>query len=239
MRTNRVTALLLVATLGVAACGSSSSSSKSSSSSSSSASSSSASSSSASSATPSLNAADLQAHLLTAADLGAGLQDGTFTPPDPSQPLPCNGPDAQGANAHGPDAIYPPETLVGSQIDSADLQAQFKEELRIYADEATANSVTSFVGHGFACASGTLVDADGSTHDVQLTPLQDVTSELTGATEAAEWQLTSTSYDIVEIVARQGNVIVVFQFVAVSGADTSKLPNPLDVAKAAVAKLAS
>jgi hypothetical protein len=228
MRTNRVTAVLLVATLGIAACGSSSSSTKSSSSSASSASS------SASSATASLNAADLQGHLLKAADLGAGLQDGTFTPPKPSQPLPCDGPDA-----HGPDAAYPPETLVGSQIDTADLQAQFEEELRIYLDEATANSVTSFVGHGFACVQGTLVDADGSTHDVQLTPLKDVTSELTGADEAAEWQLTSPSYDIVEIVARQGNVIVTFQFVAVSGADTSKLPNPLDVAKAAVAKLAS
>lgn len=170
-----------------------------------------------------------QSAMLVAADVtGYNLTDGQFTPPDPSQPLPCGQPD--------PDSKLPPALQVGAEIDSASPQAAVIETLAFYTDTATATQAFNLGLQGVSCASATLTD-NGGTIPIQLTSPSDVTSQV-GGDKAIAVQIKSAQFQAVVVGVTKDNAVLTFQYQTVPDADTTKLPNPIGLAALGVQKIA-
>lgn len=171
--------------------------------------------------------AELAAHLLAPADIGAGFAAGTWK--HETSPLPCT------PKVPDPDITDPPVRIAGTVLQKSDGSLALQEEVHLYADEAEANKVAGLLVKGLACPQET--DTSGAKPTTfTITGPQDLTSEL-GVDDAAGWELKSDQATIDLVVARHQNGIAVFEFIGAPGADTSGLPSPVALARKGVDKL--
>ena len=218
----------------IAATGSSSSSSSSSKSSSSSSSSSKSSSSSSKSSSSSSNsssssscptAADVQARLLKASDIGPDFSDSEFT--DTHSTTPCGQPDV--------DEQVPPQIDVGH--DAFNDVGFFEEEAEVYKSAAEADKAEAAIKQSVSCPEPS-AGSDGE--PLQISGPTDVTSQISPSVEEAfAYDVQTTEAQGKIIFVRNGPVIVQFSFFAQTGADTSQLPDEISVVNKGVAKLAA
>jgi hypothetical protein len=177
------------------------------------------------SASETVTAAEAKATLLTLQDVGPGFSPAKFRPS--KDPLPCKPNDP-------PLEDQFPSTL---EVGAAFLRngAAFGEDLRYYADTATANRVLTLAAAGLNCPSGKL-NFTGSPVTVQFGKLQNVTSAV-DADNAIAIQATAATYDIVLIGCQIDRRDVLFSFLRTKSTPVSSLPNPITIAKTAVDKI--
>ena len=169
--------------------------------------------------------------LLTPTDLGTGFTKVPFT--RNKKPLPC-------APAGGPsfDAQAPTDLLAGTQLVDSAQSATVSEELRVYPDLAHATAALRIGTAGLSCAAGRIYATDGTSVQVKIAKGQDVTAQV-GGTKAIAWDATSSQVDVLFVAVQLNRALVVFSYVRSPQTDTSKLPNPLAVTKAAIQKIES
>lgn len=168
----------------------------------------------------------VDAALLTAAEVGPDFVDGAYT--ESSDPLPC---DPDGA----PIEEQVPSTVSGgAQIEHSSGEAAVIEEITIYATEAEAAEAFGIGTAGLSCTDGTLPDGSAIT----LEAPQDLTAEVntSGIGTTTAWAFSTEEIDGAFVATLAGRVIVSTSFQALNTADTSGLPSPADVAADAFAK---
>ena len=165
----------------------------------------------------------VEAALLTAADVGSGFVDGTYT--DTDDPPPCD-PTGQPL-----DQQVPPQVQAGTEIDHSSIAAAFQEEITIYASDDEAANAFTIGTNGLNCTDGTT--SDGT--KVKIDPPQDVSATVdpSGAASSTAYTFTGDGYEGVLIVTLAHRVIMVVTAQGATDADTSSLPNPVDIAAAA------
>jgi hypothetical protein len=170
-----------------------------------------------------LSEAELQARMLSAAELGSTFTDGTFTV-DSTSPTLCG---QDNLNAQ-----VPPVIDLGSQATDAATKAFFREELSVYKDSPTAAQAFALGTQGFSCTQGTTPNGQTFT----LSPARDISSNL-GERDAVaiDYQIGTAAGVLiaVQVDAR----IISFQFEAPSSVDRSTLPDALTLARRGLAKL--
>jgi hypothetical protein len=178
-----------------------------------------------------LSAARARAALLVAGDIGAKFSQGTFTRND--RPLAC-------AAAGTPSfrAQTSPRVEVGSNMISASLHASLDEQIFGYADAAAARRALALAKKGLDCIKGTTYSATGAKAAISIGTPADVSAAL-GVDSGFVWPVQNKASQGSAIAVVIGPVVVLFNFSTVVGADTTKLPSGLAVAKIAVAKLNS
>jgi hypothetical protein len=168
---------------------------------------------------------EAQAAMLAASDLGAGFTAGQFTKADPTTPEPCGQPSTQ--------SQVPPAYEVGSEASNGGLE--FNEDYTDYADAATASHAYDLAIQGVSCTDGAIVDSS-TTLPITLSGNQDVTSQV-GGDQAEEISVKSTQFEGVLIGVKAGTGLVTFEFLDAIGTDTSTAPDPVAIAKQAMAKI--
>ncbi|AZI59012.1 hypothetical protein EH165_13505 [Nakamurella antarctica] len=108
---------------------------------------------------------------------------------------------------------------------------QFQEAVNLYVDAATASAAYDYAVAGLACGDGKI----GSTA-VTISEPEDVTATV-GGDSATTWTVGIEGETGVLVSVLSGPLIINFTFIAAAGADSSALPDPLELAKAATAKL--
>ena len=169
----------------------------------------------------------LDAALLTPDEIAPGLVLGTWT--DEDTPPPCD------PSATPADVQVPPSVEGGVQINTADGNASYEEDIAIYATEDEAGQAFQIGSEGLNCSTATL--DDGSTATIG-TPT-DVTSEVNGASgigNSTAWEITGEGFSGVLIATIAGRIIMANTFVVADGADTSTLPTPIEIATTAWTK---
>src|SRR5436190_10193497 len=103
-----------------------------------------------------------------------------------------------------------------------------QEEISIYADEATAANAFTLGVSGLTCSDGTL--ADGST--VTLDAPQDVTAQVdtSGLSSSTAYSFSGDGYEGVLIVTLASRIIMTTTFQGATGADTTGVTAPVDLA---------
>ena len=173
----------------------------------------------------------LEAALLKASDLGSDFTDGAYT--KTNNPLPC-----AGAGTPSFRKQTAPALDGGASLESAALQAALGEQIFIYADAAAAQQALTVAKNGLNCANGMSYSTDGTSRPIAISPATDVGSDLS-VDAGFTWQLHNTTIQGTAAAIEIGPVILTLSFAAAAGADTSKLPDVLAVAKTAIAKLKS
>jgi hypothetical protein len=168
----------------------------------------------------------VDAALLTPEEVGADFVAGTYT--DTDDPPPC---DPSGTPI---DEAVPPQVQGGTEIDHTSGQLAMQEEISIYADDATAANAFTLGVSGLTCSDGTL--SDGST--VSLEAPQDVTAQVdtSGLSSSTAYSFSGDGFEGVLIVTLASRVIMTTTFQGATGADTSGVTAPVDLAAAAFAK---
>ncbi len=168
----------------------------------------------------------VEAALLTPEEVGADFTLGEYTDED-SPPL-C---DPDGAPV---DEQVPPQVQGGTQLDHVDGNIAMQEEIAIYATEAEAAEAFGLATAGLACTEGT---SEGS--PITIGAPQDVTAQVnstSGLGASTAWEVSGEGFDGVIVATLAGRIILATQFASAPDADTSGLPNPVDIATAAFAK---
>lgn len=168
------------------------------------------------------------AALLTPAEVGTGFVDGGYQPGDQADVTPCGTP--------GADTVVAPTITVGTQATLAAPSATVVEEIRIYLDAGQADTAYAAGLAGLSCQPS--VEDGAGTGAVTFTGLGNLTDEL-GGTESAGWTFQSDAFGGLLVAARLDAAVVFFQFLIPTGTDPASLPDPLLVARAAVAKVAA
>ena len=88
---------------------------------------------------------------------------------------------------------------------------------------------------GVSCTDGAIVDSS-TTLPITLSGNQDVTSQV-GGDQAEEISVKSTQFEGVLIGVKAGTGLVTFEFLDAIGTDTSTAPDPVAIAKQAMAKI--
>lgn len=168
----------------------------------------------------------VDAALLTAAEVSPELVEGTWT--DESTPPPCD-PDATPT-----DEQVPPQVEGGVSFETADGAALMEEELSIYETDALAAEAFQLGSAGLDCTEGTF--ADGSAFTIGAPT--DVTAEVntSGLGTTTLWEVAGEGFEGALVVTLSSRVLLVTTFIATDGADTSGLPAPIEVAEAAFSK---
>ncbi len=125
-----------------------------------------------------------------------------------------------------PNALRAGTTLTRPRI------AQFQESVSLSKDVALAQRIHAANVQGLGCSKGL---AGGK--EVTIGPGKDVSAQV--GQEATAWTIKVGTDTGVVIAARWQTVTFGFVFIAAAKVDTSTLPNPLDLAKKAVAKVAA
>lgn len=169
----------------------------------------------------------LDAALLTPDEIAPGLVLGTWT--DEETPPPCD------QSATPVDIQVPPSVEGGVQINTADGNASYEEDLAVYATEEEASEAFGIASGGLNCSTATL--DDGSTATIGAAT--DVTAEVNGASglgNSTAWEITGDGFSGVLIATLAGRIIMANTFVVADGADTSTLPTPIEIATIAWTK---
>jgi hypothetical protein len=170
-----------------------------------------------------------QALMLSPSDVGAGFTAGTFST-DNTQAQPCGQPNVN--------AQVPPKVDVGVEADSGTSYA-VQEEFSTYADSATNDKAWNLNVAGISCPTGSLADS-GTTIPVQINGPTDVSSQVGEGSQALKASLSSSAFPGATVVAVKfatGNVSITV--LTLPGADPSKAPDPIALAKQAAAKIAA
>jgi hypothetical protein len=173
--------------------------------------------------------ADAQAALLTASELGPGFRE--MASDNTSQPLPC---DQQSPPL---DQQFQPVAKAKTDLVSSNRQAYLSEEVIGYNSAATADQALSAGEKGLSCRRAT-VQVNGKPIVYRIQPGQDITTRV-GVTvdKSLLWTVRTTIVNIQLVATKIGAQLVVLSFAAPPNADTSALPNPAVVLKAALAKV--
>jgi hypothetical protein len=184
------------------------------------------------SSTPSttITQAELDAALLSTSDIGPGFKLGTY------QANPGGGP-CEPVGTPSVDQRVPPAVESGRAFDSTQVDAELVQEAAIYDTPAEAARAFALAVHGTSCRHGTL--SDGT--EVNISVGQDVTAQVNAGDvgKSTAWQLSNKTIRGVIVATLAGRVANACIFVAAADVDTSKLPNPVAVAKIAFDKLRS
>jgi hypothetical protein len=181
---------------------------------------------------------DLTKTLLTSTDLG--LTGATSTPAKTTDnPLPCEPKTGKSLNQQ-----VPATARAGVDISDDALQAAFSEEVRLFADAATASAALTVAKAGLNCTAGSLRADDGTETAAKIQAPVDIASDLAGDTKlsvpvtaALVWQATVTGEDVDLAVVQIDRSLVLFTFQSLTGADLTKLPSPEDVIKTGLEKI--
>jgi hypothetical protein len=167
----------------------------------------------------------LDAALLTPEEVGAGFVAGTYT--DTDDPPLCD------ENGTPLDQQFPPQVQGGTEIEQSDGIAALQEEITIYESDEVAAQAFAAGAAGLDCTDGT---TNGTA--VKIGPPQDVTANVdtSGLGTTTAWEVTSDSFQGVLVVTVAHRVVLAISYAAAPDADTSSLPNPVDVQATAFAK---
>jgi hypothetical protein len=177
---------------------------------------------------PAVDAAALEARLLTADEMGQGLTQGSFTP-DSKNPEACGAPNT--------DTVFPPVAIVGRAAVEAQKRAVV-EQVRAYKDEATSADAFQRSIDASSCSEGNAFDAQGNPVPITIGPIQEITDQLDGVVRAIAVSLTGQQFEALVVGVDLGGEIVAFQFETVAGAGTETLEARLPVVQDGVDKLA-
>jgi hypothetical protein len=184
--------------------------------------------------------AELKAALLSPSDIG--LTGATSTVANPSDnALPCAIPGSASLNQQVPATLRS-----GVNITDDALQAALGEEIRLFADEATATAAVSVAKSGLTCTKGSLIADDGTSVPITIQAPVDISSALAADTKlqaltistALVWQATATGEDLDLVVIQVARALILFTFQSASGADASKLPDAQTVVNTGLEKFA-
>lgn len=163
--------------------------------------------------------------LLTLQDVGPGFTKARFK--STNDRLPCTPSDP------------PLEQQIPSdfQVGTAFIRqgAVFGEDLRVYADAATAGQVIARAAAGLDCPGGKL-NLTGKPTMVHFGKVQNITSAV-GADLGVAVPGTMLQYSLVLVGCQVGNAAVLFSFVRTKSTPTSSLPNPITIVSTAVQKI--
>lgn len=168
----------------------------------------------------------VNAALLAPEDIAPGLVQGQWTNDD--SPPPCD-PDGQPT-----DVVVPPAVESGTEISTADGNANLTEEIAIYDTEDEAAEAFRVGSAGLDCSSATLTDGTTAT----IGAPEDVTAQIntSGIGTSTSWSVSAEGYEVVLIATLSGRLLMANTFVVAQGADTTGLPTPLETAQLAFAK---
>lgn len=167
----------------------------------------------------------INAALLTAKDVGEGFAKGDYTPSDPTATtatLPCG----QTSTA----VMFPNALRTGTTLTKGNT-AQLEQAVNMFLDSKTAAEAYDYAVEGLSCSEG---DVGGT--KVAITDEGDVSSQV-GAERAQAWTAKIGNDQGVLVAVNDGDLSLGFTFVIAGGADSSSLPNPLDLVATAVKKL--
>jgi len=168
----------------------------------------------------------VNAALLTPGEVSPDFVLGTWTSED--SPPPC---DASGTPV---DVTIPPSVEGGTEMGTSDGQIAMSEEIAIYESEDVAADAFALGTAGLACSTATLPDGTTAT----IAPPEDVSAQVntSGIGTSTAWQITGDGYEVLLVATLSGRIILACTFSAATDADTSALPNPVDIAATAFAK---
>lgn len=168
----------------------------------------------------------INAVLLTPAEVSPTFVAGTWS--DEDSPPAC---DPDGTPT---DVAVPPAVESGTELGTADGAIAMAEEIAIYDTEDQANQAFALGSEGVSCDTATL--PDGSTASIGAP--QDVSGQVNPGRvgTSTSWEITGDGYDILLVATVSGRLVMANTFYAESGADTSSLPAPVDLAALAFAK---
>ena len=178
------------------------------------------------SAATSVTRAELAGALLTTADVGHGFTLGTYRPD--GQGGPCDPPGTPSVDQRVPPQVSSGRTFVRSA-------AQISQSAAVYASSAEAARAFALSVKGTNCRHGQLTNGSR----VTITAGRNVTAAIngTGVGASTAWQLSNGSVRAVIVATLSGRLATACVFVAGSRVNTSTLPNPVGLAKAAFDKL--
>ena len=160
--------------------------------------------------------------LLTPAEVGKGFTNGPAYSAASTSTPPCGGKSVV--------SLYPNALRSGIFIVSGET-VQFEESLSLFVDTETAQKAFAAQIAGVTCSKPKV---NGTA--VTISAGQDVTAQV-GGEKAIAYEVTIGADSGVLVAVGSGSLTIGFTFVAAGGTDTSKLPNPLDLAKKATAKV--
>lgn len=173
--------------------------------------------------------AQLETALLTAADVGHQFASTTYTKTD--KPLLCA---AAGTPSFRQQTS--PKFDVGAELTHASPAAGYAEQIFAYQDASSARRALSIAKEGLNCVTGTVYADDGTAAPTTIGKPTDVSTAL-GVDSGYGWRL-QTSDVVGEVFASAlGPLVITLTFVSVPGADTSTLPTPPSIARAAIDKI--
>ncbi len=168
------------------------------------------------------NPADLlKKALLTASDVGPGFVEGTWEEPNANEPGPCGKPNVS--------AQFPNAVRIGAQFAKGE-QFQLIEGINVFADANTSKAAYAAGVDGLTCTDATL-----GGQPVSIGERMDVTAQV-GGDLATAWSVKADGMEGVLIAVHAEQAVLTFTFVAIGGADTSSVANPIEVAKTGVSK---
>jgi hypothetical protein len=180
---------------------------------------------------------EVRSVLLTAADLSptATSEPSKVT----NNPLPCAAAGSQSLEQQVPSAAR-----AGVDISDDTLQVGFSEEIRVFADSDTAGKALDVAEAGLNCKAGTLTADDGTRLPIALTAPTDIKSDLLSNSSISDVQITaaegysatSSDLDILLVIVQIDRSLLLMDFIAPTGADQSKLPDPEVIVAKAIAK---
>lgn len=168
----------------------------------------------------------VNAALLTPAEVSPDFVLGDWTNED--SPPPCE------PTGTPVDVTIPPSVEGGVEMGTSDGQIAMSEEIAIYESEDLASEAFSLGSAGLDCTTATLPDGTTAT----ISAPEDVSSQVNanGIGTSTAWQVTGDGYEVLLVATLSGRIVLACTFSSATDADTSALPNPVDVATAAFAK---
>jgi hypothetical protein len=163
----------------------------------------------------------LKKALLTASDVGPGFVEGTWEETSASEPGPCGKPNVA--------AQFPNAVRIGAQFAKGE-QFQLIEGINVFADTDTSKAAYAAGIDGLACAEPKL-----GGQPVEIGQQMDVTAQV-GGSVATAWSVKADGIEGVLIAVHAEQAVLTFTFVALGGADTSSVANPIALAKTGVSK---
>jgi hypothetical protein len=172
--------------------------------------------------------------LLTTSDFGGDFVDsGSST--NTAKALPCGDKSSKSL-----DQYLAPGVDASVTLDSKVLAAEFTEHIKVYDNAGQAADALAYVTKGFNCTSGTLYADNDASLAITIAPAQDVTagSGVEGVTSVMVWSFTSTQISGMVVAAEYGASLVLLTFSSQIGVDSTNLPDPGQITKAALTKIA-
>jgi hypothetical protein len=173
--------------------------------------------------------AELDALLLTAAEVGPNAIAGEYEVDESDAPTPCG--------TEGADSLVPPLAQVGAVFGTADGNIELREELRAYQDPEQAAEALDAVMAALACGTAEVEGADGAPITITMSAPVDLSDTFGDVDAAVGWDLQFGEVTAGQVVAAKGPLLMTFQYLANPGADTTLILEPVPFALLGVDKI--